>query len=167
MIKTLFGLFCNSVALNFLYLCYWITLVLAGVRCLLCNFSQLSGCTKPVTQRQNFPWSNPASDNFSDNSRSKLIIIVTCFDAACNWPVTHGSFSFNLSYWKQQHFGRPTTTPSFRTFLSVYLHLHVFKAFLFLHFYFWCAIFFLSTWSILAHVVLRKFSGSAYWYVMM
>ena len=92
----------------FVTLLFWIFLVqffwdytgLAGVRCPLRNFPQFSSRAKPITQFHNFPWSNPTP--FTENSQSKFINTVTCFDALGNWPVSIGSFSLHLGYWKQQ-----------------------------------------------------------------
>ena len=171
----------------FVTLLFWIFLVqffwdytgLAGVRCPLRNFPQFSSRAKPITQFHNFPWSNPTP--FTENSQSKFINTVTCFDALGNWPVSIGSFSLHLGYWKQQKIWHTHHHPIFPTFSRLSLHLHFYFSCIFifdvpsfccLAYQFCIFIFDVPSFCCLAYqfwhiLFVSKFRGSAYWYVIM
>ena len=94
-----------------------ISLVLAGVMCLLCNFSQFSRCAKPVTQRQNFPWSNPTPSPITANQNSLSLSRVLKLSVTDQSALGHSRCILAIE--SSKHFGRPTTILSFPTSLYI------------------------------------------------
>ena len=135
--------FCNSVALIFLCL----MLVLAGVRCLLCNFYQFSRCAKPVTKRKIFSGSNPAPSLITANQNSLPLSRVLMLSVTDQWATGHSRFIIAIESSKILADPPPPH-------LSVYLHLHVLRRFYFCTFIFDVPSFCCLAYQFLAHVVL-------------